>query len=178
MNKPFTSCFVALITALIARPAVSGANTAGQIPLWPKGAPCEKADIGEDRDGFAREKPIMLSRQMNEFAFTLESRSPQRHETALTIAGFALPMYPAYLALKDKKGRHCSLAHIGRSRRLFSNIWQPICRVANKATDALPSRRTVLSAFQNLPSRRAGVSPAPYGDCRMALRRGLMLTGG
>ena len=91
---------------------------------------------------------------------------------------FALPMYPAYLALKDKKGRHCSLAHIGRSRRLFSNIWQPICRVANKATDALPSRRTVLSAFQNLPSRRAGVSPAPYGDCRMALRRGLMLTGG
>jgi hypothetical protein len=67
---------------------------------------------------------------------------------------FALPMYPAYLALKKEKGRHCSLAHIGRSRRLFSNIWQPICRVANTAPDALPSRRTVLSAFQNLPSRR------------------------
>lgn len=48
-----------------------------------------------DRDGFAREKPIMLSRQMNEFAFTLESRSPQSHETALTIAGLPVGNYVA-----------------------------------------------------------------------------------
>ena len=103
MNKPFTSCFVALITALIARPAVSGANTAGQIPLWPKGAPCEKGDIGEDRDGFAREKPIVLSRQMNEFAFTLESRSPQSHQTALTIAGLPTGNYVARAGADSKR---------------------------------------------------------------------------
>ena len=271
---------------------MSGANTAGQIPLWPKGAPCEKGDIGEERDvtkpdsnkpsgkrvlrlgnvsvptiaifhpakskntgaavvvcpggGYSHlgmdlegTEVCQLLNSIGVTGVLLKYRVPKRpgddqhilplqdaqralglvrfhakewnidpgrigsfsaggHLTAnlcnnfdkraygpvdaadavTSRPDFALPMYPAYLALKDKKGRHCSLAHIGRSRRLFSNIWQPICRVANKAPDALPSRRTVLSAFQNLPSRRAVASLATYGVYPMARRCGLVFNGG
>ena len=48
-----------------------------------------------DRDGFAPEQTITVSRNLNELSFLLESRSPQTHQTWLTIEG--LPEGP-YLA--------------------------------------------------------------------------------
>ena len=40
-----------------------------------------------DRDGFATGQPIQLSRALDGVAFTLETRSPQKHEALLTIEG-------------------------------------------------------------------------------------------
>ncbi len=38
-----------------------------------------------DRDGFASEQPIILSRRLDHLTFTLENRSPDRHEVTLTV---------------------------------------------------------------------------------------------
>lgn len=50
MNKIFALCFVPLLVALFGGSPASGANAPEQIPLWPKGAPCEKGDVGEEHD--------------------------------------------------------------------------------------------------------------------------------
>jgi acetyl esterase/lipase len=47
MNKTLASCFVSLLVA--ASPAFAAAGSE-QIPLWPKGAPGEKGEIGEEKD--------------------------------------------------------------------------------------------------------------------------------
>ena len=43
--------------------------------------------LGLDRDGCAAEQPIQLSRALGRLAFTLESRSPVKHEATLAIEG-------------------------------------------------------------------------------------------
>ena len=50
MNKTFTFCLVPFLSALIAGSPAFGANAPESIPLWPKGAPCEKGDVGEEHD--------------------------------------------------------------------------------------------------------------------------------
>ena len=50
MNKLSAFCFIPLLIALFAGSPASGANAPEQIPLWPKGAPCEKGDVGEEHD--------------------------------------------------------------------------------------------------------------------------------
>lgn len=47
MNKTLASCFISLLVAALPAFAATGPE---QIPLWPKGAPGEKGDIGEERD--------------------------------------------------------------------------------------------------------------------------------
>ena len=50
MNKTLFSCFASLLVALVAGAPAFGAGAPEPIPLWPKGAPCEKGDVGEERD--------------------------------------------------------------------------------------------------------------------------------
>jgi acetyl esterase/lipase len=50
MNKTSACCLASLLSVLIAGLPVSGANAPESIPLWPKGAPCEKGDVGEEHD--------------------------------------------------------------------------------------------------------------------------------
>jgi hypothetical protein len=63
-----------------------------------------------DRDGFAREQAITLSRRLNRFAFEIESRAPHEHETRLTVEGLAPGTYnltvgdnAEHVHLKDSK---------------------------------------------------------------------------
>lgn len=56
-----------------------------------------------DRDGFAREQPITLSRSLNRFACEIESRAPHEHETRLTVEG--LPGGTYNLNVGGKTGR-------------------------------------------------------------------------
>jgi len=50
MNKTLASCLVPLLVALVAGSLAFGAAGPEQIPLWPKGAPCEKGEIGVEGD--------------------------------------------------------------------------------------------------------------------------------
>jgi acetyl esterase/lipase len=50
MNKILASCFVCLLTAFGAASLALGAGVSEPIPLWPKGAPDEKGDVGEEHD--------------------------------------------------------------------------------------------------------------------------------
>jgi acetyl esterase/lipase len=50
MNKILTSCFVLLLTVFGAGSLASGASVSDPIPLWPKGAPDEKGDVGVEHD--------------------------------------------------------------------------------------------------------------------------------
>jgi len=63
-----------------------------------------------DRDGFAREQPITLSRSLNRFAFEIESRALHEHETRLTVEGLPPGAYNVNVGgkagrawLKDRK---------------------------------------------------------------------------
>jgi hypothetical protein len=46
-----------------------------------------------DRDGFAAEQPLQVSRALDRLAFTLESRAPAPHEATLTIEGLPPGQY-------------------------------------------------------------------------------------
>ena len=48
-----------------------------------------------DRDGFAAEQPIQVSRALDRLAFTLESRAPAPHEATLAIEGLPPGRYSA-----------------------------------------------------------------------------------
>ena len=48
-----------------------------------------------DRDGFAAEQPLQVSRALDRFAFALESRAPVRHEATLAIEGLPPGQYSA-----------------------------------------------------------------------------------
>jgi acetyl esterase/lipase len=50
MNKILVSCLVWLLTAIGAGSLGFGATVSEPIPLWPKGAPDEKGDVGEEHD--------------------------------------------------------------------------------------------------------------------------------
>lgn len=50
MNKILVSCLVWLLTAVGAGSLGFGATVSEPIPLWPKGAPDEKGDVGEEHD--------------------------------------------------------------------------------------------------------------------------------
>jgi acetyl esterase/lipase len=50
MNKTLVSCFVWLVTVFGAGSVGFGATVSEPIPLWPKGAPDEKGDVGEEHD--------------------------------------------------------------------------------------------------------------------------------
>lgn len=50
MNNILVSFLVPLLAALVLNSPAFGAAGPGQIPLWPKGAPGEKGEIGEERD--------------------------------------------------------------------------------------------------------------------------------
>jgi hypothetical protein len=47
----------------------------------------QRLHLALDRDGFAHEQPLQLSRTLDRLAFTLESRTPEKHEAVLTIEG-------------------------------------------------------------------------------------------
>jgi len=51
-----------------------------------------------ERDGFAREKPIVVSDNLHRIAFTLENRSGGAHESALTLAGLPEGKYSVRVA--------------------------------------------------------------------------------
>ena len=48
-----------------------------------------------DRDGFAAEQPLRVSRALDRCAFTLESRAPQPHQATLTVEGLPAGAYSA-----------------------------------------------------------------------------------
>ena len=48
-----------------------------------------------ERDGFAAEQPLQVSRALDRLAFALESRSPVPHTTTLTLEGLPLGEYSA-----------------------------------------------------------------------------------
>jgi len=50
MNKILVSCLVWLLTAIGAGSLGFGGTVSEPIPLWPKGAPDEKGDVGEEHD--------------------------------------------------------------------------------------------------------------------------------
>jgi len=50
MNKTLASCFVFLVMAFGAGSLAFGATVSEPIPLWPKGAPDEKGEIGKEHD--------------------------------------------------------------------------------------------------------------------------------
>jgi acetyl esterase/lipase len=50
MNKTFAACLLSFITAFSAGSLALGAAVLGPIPLWPKGAPDEKGEVGEEHD--------------------------------------------------------------------------------------------------------------------------------
>jgi len=45
------------------------------------------------RDGFAKDKPIVLNESLNEIRFTLESRSSREHTTELRVSGLPAGTY-------------------------------------------------------------------------------------
>jgi hypothetical protein len=48
-----------------------------------------------DRDGFAAEQPIVVSRELNRVSFVLENRAPQDHAATLTVEGLPAGSYLA-----------------------------------------------------------------------------------
>lgn len=54
-----------------------------------------RAHLSLDRDGFAHDQPILVSRELNRFSFVLENRAPERHETALVVEGLPAGDYAA-----------------------------------------------------------------------------------
>ncbi len=63
-----------------------------------------------DRDGFAADQPIRVSPALDHLAFTLESRTPAAHETALTIAGLPAGEYATSV------GTHIIPLHVESNR--------------------------------------------------------------
>jgi hypothetical protein len=51
--------------------------------------------LAPERDGFAAEQPLQVSRALDRLAFTLESRAPARHEAVLTVEGLPPGRYSA-----------------------------------------------------------------------------------
>lgn len=68
-----------------------------------------------DRDGFAAEKPIRVSRAMDSFSFLLESRTPKKHPAVLTVEG--LP--PGEYSITDGTIRRRFRAETGRPTMLL-----------------------------------------------------------
>ena len=50
MNKTLACCFIWLVAAFGAGPVALGGSVSEPIPLWPKGAPDEKGEVGEEHD--------------------------------------------------------------------------------------------------------------------------------
>ncbi len=50
MNKTLASCFVSVLMAFGGGALALGASVSEPIPLWPKGAPDEKGEVGEEHD--------------------------------------------------------------------------------------------------------------------------------
>jgi len=58
-----------------------------------------------DRDGFAGEQPLVLSRALDRTSFTLESRAPQKHETILTVEGLPPGVYTVAVGITRRSFR-------------------------------------------------------------------------
>ncbi len=98
----------------------------------------QRLQLTLDRDGFARDRPITLSRSLNRFAFEIESRAPHDHQAMLTVEG--LPPGPYKLEVgghakqvwvKDKKPTAIAVAVPGNRTLLLR--FEP---VRNSAEDA------------------------------------------
>lgn len=66
-----------------------------------------------DRDGFARETPIVLGPGLDRVAFAIESRAPHPHETVLVVEGLAPGLYEV---ADERSVRTHRVAESGRTR--------------------------------------------------------------
>lgn len=90
MNKTFASCFFSLLMAVGAGSLALGAAVSGPIPLWPKGAPDEKGEVGEEHDttkpdgGLVAGQRVIRLGNVSQPAITLH-RPPKEKDTGAAV---------------------------------------------------------------------------------------------